>query len=180
LAITKEEKREVVKQYTDWLEKSDALILTEYIGLSNQELQDLRHSVREAGGEFHIVKNTMGKLAFAEGAFKDADEFFKDTTAIGFAFEDPPALAKAITDFAKGSDFLKIKGGYLDNRKMSIQDVKALANMPALPVMRATLLSAILAPASQLVRTLAEPGRQIAAVLKAFSETDTDAQAAEA
>ena len=173
MAISKERKREIVAQYSEWMERSQAFVLTEYIGITVKEMDDLRAKIREAGGEFHIVKNTLAKLALDSASLEIDDEHFVGTTAIGFAHEDPPALAKVITDFAKGSDFLKVKSGYLDNRLMSPAEVKTLANVPPLPVMRAILLSTILAPATQLVRTLSEPGRQVAAVLKAFSEKDT-------
>jgi large subunit ribosomal protein L10 len=178
LAISKEKKSEIVSQYGKWLEQSQAIVLTEYIGMTVKDMDELRARIREAGGEFHIVKNTLLKRTFEEAGLEMKDEHFIKTTAIGFAFEDPPALAKAMTDFAKGSDFLKIKAGYLENRLMSAAEVTSLANVPPLPVMRATLLSTILAPASQLVRTLSEPGRQVAAVLKAFAESNSAPEAA--
>jgi len=172
LAISKEKKQEIVAKYSEWLEQSRAIILTEYLGMNMNNMNELRASVREAGGEFHIVKNTLMKRLLNEAGLELKDEHFINTTAVGFAFEDPPALAKAMAEFAKDSDFLKIKAGYLDNRLMTAEEVKSLANLPPMPIMRATLLSTILAPATQLVRTLSEPGRQVAAVLKAFSEAD--------
>lgn len=178
MAISKEKKQELVAQYGEWMERSQAFVLTEYIGLTVKDMDELRSKVREAGGEFHIVKNSLAKLAINAASLELDDEHFVGTTAIGFTHEDPPALAKAVTDFAKGSDFLKVKAGYLDNRLMSAAEVKTLANVPPLPVMRAILLSTILAPATQLVRTLSEPGRQVAAVLKAFSEKDAVPEAA--
>ena len=172
MAISKEQKKELVAQYDEWLEKSEALVLTEYIGMTVKDMDNLRASIREAGGEFHIVKNTLIKRLFTEKEMELKDEHYINTTAIGFAFEDPPALAKALADFAKGSDFLKIKAGYLDNKLMTSSEVIALANVPPLPVVRAQLLSTLLAPATKLVRTLAEPGRQVAAVLKAFADAE--------
>ena len=178
MANTKEQKREIVTQYGEWLERSDAFVVTEYTGLTVKDMDALRSKIREAGGEFHVVKNTLVKLALKDAEIDIEEEHFLGSTAIGFAFEDPPALAKAITDFAKESDFVKVKVGYLEKQMMSAAEVKALADLPPLPVMRATLLSTILAPASQLVRTLAEPGRQVAAVMKAYSERDAAPEAA--
>jgi len=66
MAISKERKNEVIAQYGEWLAKSRAMVLTEYRGLSMKELDDLRSKAREVGGEFHIIKNTLGKLAFQE------------------------------------------------------------------------------------------------------------------
>lgn len=170
MAISKERKRELVADYKDWIEKSRAVILTEYKGLSMKDLDELRSKVREAGGEFHIVKNTLGKIAFEESERAILEGYFEGTTAAGFAFEDAPGLAKALTEFAKSVEVLKIKGGYLDADPMSAADITALAELPPLPVMRARLLGTLMAPATQLARVLNEPGRQVAAVIKAFSE----------
>ena len=178
MALTKEQKRKVVAQYGEWLERSDAFVLAEYTGMTMKDMDELRAKIREAGGEFHVVKNTLTKLALKDAEIDFEEDHFLSSTAIGFAFEDPPALAKAMTDFARESDFLNVKVGYLDKQMMSAAEVKALADLPPLPVMRAILLSTILAPASQLVRTLAEPGRQIAAVMKAYSERDAAPEAA--
>lgn len=178
MALTKEQKRKVVAQYGEWLERSDAFVLAEYTGMTMKDMDELRAKIREAGGEFHVVKNTLTKLALKDAEIDFEEDHFLSSTAIGFAFEDPPALAKAMTDFARESDFLNVKVGYLDKQMMSAAEVKALADLPPLPVMQAILLSTILAPASQLVQTLAEPGRQIAAVLKAYSERDAAPEAA--
>jgi large subunit ribosomal protein L10 len=175
LAITKERKNEMVGQYAEWVKKSRALIITEYTGLPMKQMDDLRNKMRDAGGEFHVVKNTLGVLAFKEAGLPLPEDYFEGSTAIGFAFQDPPMLAKALTDFARTSDFVKIKGGYLGDVAISADQIKALADLPPLPVMRAMLLGTILAPASKLVRTLAEPGRQIAAVVKAFADKDSAA-----
>jgi large subunit ribosomal protein L10 len=178
LAITKERKRELIDQYNQWRKKSQAMILTEYTGLPMKQLDSLRGKMREAGGEFHIVKNTLGKRAFEEAGISLPENYFEGSTAISFAFEDAPAAAKALTEFARTSDFLKIKGGFLGEKAIGPNDIKALADLPPLDVMRAQVLGTIMAPASRLARTLAEPGRMIAAVIKAYAERDSAAEAA--
>jgi large subunit ribosomal protein L10 len=178
LAITKQQKQEIVAQYGEWLQQSDALVITEYTGLNMKEMDALRGKIREAGGEFHVVKNTLMKLAFQNADISFDEEQFVNSTAVAFAFEDPPGIAKAMTDFAKEYEAIKIKVGYLEGQRMTAEEVKALADLPPLPVMRATLLGTLLAPASQLVRTLAEPGRQVAAVVKAYADQDAAPEAA--
>jgi large subunit ribosomal protein L10 len=180
LAITKQRKNEVVGEYVNWINRSRALIVSEYIGLSMNQIDDLRAKVREAGGEFHIVKNTLGRVAFQEAGLSAPEGILKGSTAICFAFQDAPSIAKVMADYAKSSDFLKIKGGYLDKRAIGSEDVKALADLPPLPVMRAQLLGVLNAPASKLARTLAEPARQLAAVLKAYADKDAAPEAAAA
>lgn len=173
MAISKERKNELVKQYNEWIDQSKAVIITEYSGLTVKNLDELREKIREVGGEFHIVKNTLGKLAFDNAGLSYQEDLFIGSTAFGFSLEDAPALAKAMTDFAKSSDFLKIKAGYLDNQLMSAEAVRSLADLPPLPVMRSKLLGLLNAPASKLASLLAEPGRQVAVVIKAYADAES-------
>jgi len=170
LAITKERKNELVTQYSEWVNRSKALVLTRYVGLTMKEIDTLRAKVRENGGEFHIIKNTLAKLAFEQAGLPVQQEQLEGSTAVIFAFSDAPATVKAVTEFVKTSEFLKIKGGYLEKQSLTADGVKALADLPPLPVLRAQLLGTLLAPAGKLVRTLAEPGRMVAAVIRAHAE----------
>jgi large subunit ribosomal protein L10 len=169
LAITKERKSELVALYQDWLSHSQATFVAEYSGLSMKGMEELRRLAREKGGEFHVAKNTLINLACREAGFPTSESLFEGSTAIGFAFEDIPGLAKAMTDFAKTNDVFKIKGGFLGKEKITPDGVKALAELPPLPVVRAQLIGTLQAPASKLARLLKEPGRQIATVLQARS-----------
>lgn len=173
LAVSKQRKDEILEGYKAWVDKSKAIVITEYKGLAVKDLDQLRQKMRDNGGEFHIVKNTLGKKIVQDAGYPVDDKMFTGSTAIGFAFEDPAALAKALSDYSNTSEFVKIKGGYLANNMMNAAQVKALADLPPLPVVRAQLLGVLNAPASKLVRTLAEPGRQIAAVIKAFADKDS-------
>jgi large subunit ribosomal protein L10 len=178
LAITKEHKLEIMADYREWLKKSRAMIVAEYKGLPMAEMDVLRSRMRETGGEFHVIKNTLGKLVLSEAGLEFQENLLEGTTAIGFAFDDPPAVAKMFTEYTRTSEFLKIKGGFLGTKALSPEEVKALADLPPLPILRARLLGAIQAPAAQLARTLAEPARQIAAVIKAYADREAAPEAA--
>ena len=117
------------------------------------------------------------KRAFEAAGYPVPEEALVGSTAIAFALDDPPAVAKAIVDFAKVNEAVEVKVGFLGTQMIAPDEVKALASLPPLPVMRAQLLGTIMAPASQLVRLLAEPGRQVAAVVKAYSEKEAPAAA---
>ncbi len=173
MAVSKQRKDEILENYKEWLNKSKAIILTEYTGLSVKNLDQFRQKMRDNGGEFHVVKNTLGKRLIRDAGYPVDEKMFTGSTGIGFAFEDAPGLAKAMSDFSNSSEFVKIKGGYLANRLISASQVKALADLPPLPVVRAQLLGMLNAPASKLARVLAEPGRQIAAVIKAYADKDS-------
>jgi len=172
LALTKKRKEELIAQYSQWIEQSKGLVVTEYMGMTMKEFDNLRAKIREAGGEFHVVKNTLIVRSLERAGMSAPASDFEKSTAVAFAFSDAPAVAKIMTEFARTSGFVKVKSGYLGKQHLSAEGVKALAELPPLPVMRAHLLGTILAPASKLVRTLAEPGRMIAAVIKAHAEPE--------
>lgn len=170
MAISKQRKEEVLASYGDWVKRSQAIILVEYTGANMKSLDGIRAKVRESGGEFHIVKNTLVRRVFAENGMDLPEDYLVKSTAVSFAFSDPASTAKALTDATKGSEFVKVKGGFMGGKSLTAAQVKALSDMPPLPVMRATLLGVLQAPAGKLVRTIAEPARGLAAVVKAFTE----------
>jgi large subunit ribosomal protein L10 len=151
------------------VKESDALILAHYHELSVKDINDLRKNIRESGGEFHVIKNTLAKMAFEESGREWKEGVFIGPTALGISYENPSGLAKAIKDFATEHGTIEIKSGYLEDRLVTAEELNALAELPSAEEMRAKLLSTIGAPATKLVRLLAEPGRQVAAVLQAYA-----------
>jgi large subunit ribosomal protein L10 len=170
LAVSKERKEEVLATYVEWLKKSEAVILVEYTGVNMKNLDVIRAKVRESGGEFHVLKNTLARRAFADNGMNLPADYLVKSTAVSFAFSDPASTAKALNDATKGNEFVKVKGGFMSGQVLTAAQVKALADMPPLPVVRAQLLGVLQAPAGKLVRTIAEPARGLAAVIKAFTE----------
>jgi len=170
LAVSRERKEEVLATYAEWMKKSQAVILVEYTGAKMKALDGIRAKIRESGGEFHIVKNTLVRRVLAEQGMKLPSDYLVKSTAVSFAFTDPASTAKALTDATKGMEAIKVKGGFMAGQILNAVQVKALADMPPLPVMRAQLLGVLQAPAGKLVRTIAEPARGLAAVIKAFAD----------
>ena len=170
MAITKQRKEETLNQYADWLKRSQAIILVEYTGAKMKDLDAIRSRVREVGAEFHIVKNTLVKRALEAGGMQVPAGLLDKSTAVSFAFSDVAATAKALSEVTKGMEFAKVKGGFMGGQALDAKQVKALADLPPLPVSRARLLGVLQAPAGKLVRTLAEPARSLASVLRAYSE----------
>jgi len=170
LALSKERKEETLSEYSDWVRRSQAIILVEYTGAKMKDLDNIRAKVRDSGGEFHVVKNTLVRRVFAENGMELPGDYLVKSTAVSFAFTDPASTAKALTDATKGNEFVKVKGGFMTGRALNAAQVKALSDLPPLPVVRAQLLGVLQAPAGKLVRTIAEPARGLAGVIKAFSE----------
>ncbi len=154
MAITKERKQELVALYTDLLERSQAVILTDYHGLNVAQITTLRSQIREASGAYYVTKNTLIKLALEGKGLSVPEEWLEGPTAIGFCFDEVPAIAKAITQFAEQSEILKIKGAVLGDRSVGEARVKALAELPPTDVLQAQVLGALAAPMSGLVGVL--------------------------
>lgn len=159
----------MIAEYEKWLDKSQAMFVLGYTKMNMKEIDALRAKVRDAGGEAHLVKNTLFDYALNEKGFPKSG-IFEKTSLVGFAYDDVAGMAKVFTEATKGSETIKVKGGYLGKEALTDKQVKALSDLPPMPVMRAMLLGVISAPASKLVRTLAEPARSMAAVIKGYSE----------
>ena len=172
MAFTKKHKNVMIAQYEQWTQKSQAVFFVSYNKMNMKEIDVLRTKVRETGSEIHVVKNTLLTKVYQSTGVK-TPVGLEGTTLAAFAFADPPSLAKVLKESFKKSEVFEIKGGYLGSKSISKAQVEALAELPPLPVMRATLLGTILAPASKLVRTIAEPARGLAAVVKAYSDKAT-------
>lgn len=180
MAITRARKQEFLQQYKEYLEKAQGLVLVSFQGLSVPETQALRNKLRENGSTYMVVKNTLLRIALQETDYPLPEtQVLEGPTAVVFALEDPVAAAKAVVDFMKEHEGrLAVKAGYLERRVITAEEVVALAKLPPLPVLRAQLIGLLTAPASRLVRVLAEPGRQLAALLKAYSEKQAEASPA--
>src|SRR6185295_12584223 len=163
-----ERKEELIKTYDELIGKSTGMILIEYRGLTMKGMDPLRSKLREQSGELHVVKNTLAQRALTAAGRKVPDELLTHSTAIGFAFSDVAGVAKALSTYAKDSEFVTIKG----DRILTSADVEALAELPPLPIVRAQLLGLLTTPASRLVGVVASGVRQIVNVVKAYSEKE--------
>ena len=170
MALSKQKKNEVLDQYKDWLKNSQAVILVEYTGATMKNMENIRAKIRETGGEFHVVKNTLVKLALESSGYAIPEGLLEKSSAASFAFSDPAGTAKALSEATKGLEAIQVKGGYMGTEVLTASQVKALADLPPLPVVRAQLLGVLQAPAGKLVRTIAEPARSLASVIRAYSE----------
>ncbi len=171
MAITKERKQALVGEYRELLERSKGIVLTAFSGLSVRDMEDIRRKLREQGGEFHVVKNRLVRLAFREAGLPVPEEALLGTTAIGYATDDAIALAKTIVEATKASEFVRVKGGIIDGVLYGPAQVQMLAELPPLPVLQARLIGVIQAPAARLAGALAGTARKLVTVAKAYAES---------
>jgi Ribosomal protein L10 len=175
LAFSKKQKAIIVEEYSEWLDKSKAVFVLSYSKMRMPAVNEARAKLREVDGQLHVVKNRLFKIVLDEKGYKYDEKFWEGNNVVVFAFEDAPAIAKALTELLKGNEAFAVRGGYLDKQSLTVKQVTSLAELPTLPIMRSMLLGTILAPASQFVRTLAEPARGLAAVIRANSEKQPEA-----
>ena len=180
MAITREKKEELLANYVEQLNGSGGIIVTDYRGLTVPQIQELRSKIREAEGSFSVVKNTLARRALEEAGLPALDDMLTGPIGIGFCHNNVPGVAKAVTDFAKNNEAFSVKGGLMGNNVIDSDDVKQLADLPPLDVLRAQLLGLINAPATQLVGVVASGVRQVINVVNAYAEKDKEPAAAEA
>ena len=178
MAITREKKEQLIADYADKLARSKAIFLTDYRGLTVSNMEALRTKIREAGGSYSIVKNTLVARALQEAGLPAPEAMLKGPTAISFAYKEAPAMAKALEDFARDSKILQIKGGVLEGKVLSSQDVAALASLPPREVILAQLLGLLQQPGNRVAGVVNAAGSKLAATIKAYAEKLEGAEAA--
>lgn len=161
-------KAETVSAINHLLKSAKMAIVTEYRGLSVAQMTKLRREIRDASGEYQVIKNTLIRRALKDTAFGDLEKLLEGPNGWVFAYEDPVALSKAVIKFADDNDKLRIKGGVFEGRFMDPAGVKILSQMPSKPELQAKLLATINAPATQLLRTIQEPGAQMVRLLESL------------
>jgi large subunit ribosomal protein L10 len=170
--MQKSEKERVVAELTERLRTSETLIVADYRGLTNAEIDGLRSKLIEHGARFAVVKNTLTRRA-AEAAGADALlALLEGPSAIAFVESegDPAAVAKALRDAATSTKILAIRGGVLEGVAMSADEVESLAKLPPADVLRAQLVGAIVSPLTTIVALVAAPLRDLAGLIDARIE----------
>ncbi len=164
------EKAAVVAEVRDKFAASHSVIVTEYRGLSVGALAKLRRTLRPLGAEYKVYKNTLVKIAARDGAMSAVDNMVTGPVAITFVQGEVSAVAKALRDFAKENDKLKLKGGVVDGKSVDAKGLKALADLPSREVMLAKFAGLLKAPMANTAYMLSALPRKAAYGLKALVE----------
>lgn len=159
------EKTATVEAVKQSLTGSPAVLLSEYRGLTVQDLAELRSALRAVGANFKIVKNTLAAIAAREAGAESLVPLFEGPVAMTFAGRDPVAAAKQLSEFAKKIPALTIKGGLLEGRALSAAEAGRLASIEPREVLLAKAAGMFLAPIQQVANLFAAPLNQLGAVL---------------
>jgi large subunit ribosomal protein L10 len=166
--MDRSEKADLVEDLKRVFAETSVVVVTRNLGLTVAQSTDLRLRMRDAGAQFKVTKNRLALIALEESRYKPIGDLLTGPTALATS-SDPVAAAKVAVDFAKTTDRFEIVGGAMGDTVLDLNGIKALAALPSLDQLRATIVGLIQAPASKIARTVNEPGAQLARIFSAYA-----------
>jgi len=160
----------LVADYRAKLGGSRGIILTDYQGLNVAQINELRNRLRAVGTGYHVVKNTLLRLALQEAELPELHALLEGPTAVGFCYQDVQPGAGVLVEFTREASTFGLKGGLLGHRRLTTEDIHRLANLPSREVLLAHLLAAFQSPIRGLVNVLSGSMRGLVTVLKARAD----------
>lgn len=178
--MARPDKAAAVAELADEFRSSNAVVLTEYRGLTVKQLTELRRSLG-GNASYAVVKNTLTKIAARDAGIAGLDDYLSGPSAIAFVKGDPVEAAKSLRDFAKANPVLVVKGGLLDGAPLTGEEITKLADLESREVLLAKLAGAMKASLQNAVSLFAAPLAQTARVVEALRQkVEAEAPAAEA
>ena len=169
--MDRSQKAESVAQLSDIFNEVSVVVVTRNLGLTVAQSTALRTKMREAGASYQVAKNRLAKLALKDTDYVGLEDFLTGPTGLAWS-TDPVAAAKAAVDFAKTNDKLEIVGGSMGATVLDEAGVRALATMPSLDELRATIVGLVNAPATKIARVVNEPAAKLARVFAAYGDKE--------
>ena len=166
--MDRSQKADLVDELKNVFNETSVVVITRNNGLSVAQSTDLRLKMRDAGAQYKVAKNRLALIALDGTRYSPIGDLLKGPTALATS-SDPVAAAKVAVDFAKTNDKFEIVGGAMGDTVLDVNGIKALAALPSLDELRATIVGLIQAPATKIARTVNEPGAQLARVFGAYA-----------
>jgi large subunit ribosomal protein L10 len=179
--MKKEEKSATVAELAENFGRASIALISEYKGLNAGESDDMRRRIRAVSGEFRVAKNTLLRLAIKDTSFAALDSQLGGSVGLILSYADPVELAKTVSSLKDLGEKFKVRGGVLDGKPLTPEEINELASLPPREVIMSQLLGLLQAPATQLVRLLNEPGTMVARLIDAIGrKREAEAPAAAA
>lgn len=174
--LTREQKAERISQLSGNLSRAKAAFLVDFTGMNVEQVTNLRKNLRKVDSEMKVVRNTLAKLALKEHPEADAalDGEFVGTNAFVFAYEDASASAKALTEYSKEVEALKLKTGVMEGSKLDEGRIKYLATLPGKDELRAQLLCLMKTPATNMARVMNAVPSGFLNVMNAYKDNKSE------
>ena len=169
--MKKDQKKKFVKNFKDTLDNVGILVVTHYTGLKTTQTDELRIKIKEVGGKFIIVKNSLMKIILKDHKSKEFKALFNGPVALAYS-EDEVSAAKVAVNFSKDNDKLLILGGIMGDKFLEQKDVLEIATLPTLNEIRARLVSLIQTPARKIAYALKFSANKLARVFNEYSKLD--------
>ncbi len=151
------------------------IFLTDFSGLTVEEINSLRYHLRDMGAEYRVLKNTLALLAIKDTDYEAVGKFMVGPVAAAFTGGDPMAVAKELIAYSRGNPKLEIKGGFMEGKLLEAADVRSLATLPSREALLARVTGAFKSPLYNLHNVLSGPCRKLAYALRAVADAKTEA-----
>jgi large subunit ribosomal protein L10 len=168
--FTRAQKQEQIDTLRGLLAPANGLFVMDFTGLSVGEVTELRRKVREARGNYRVVRNTLAKLAVAETDHRGIQQLLTGPAAVAYTDQDAVLLAKTLAEFAKTHEHLRFRGGLVDGQLLDAQQAKQIAALPSRKELVARLVVLLQSPIRRLVTVLDAPVRGLAVSLQQIAE----------
>ncbi|MEW6183115.1 MAG: 50S ribosomal protein L10 [Bacillota bacterium] len=173
--LTRQRKEEMVEELTGMLKTAKTVFIADYKGITVARVSDLRNRLRAVNSTIRVAKNTLVKIAAKNAGIEGMDQFLEGPVALAVVYGEPAVSAKILSGFIREFKILEIKGGILEGKVLSGDDVKTLAELPPYEVLVAKVVGGLKSPLYGLVNVMNGPLRNLVYVLEAVREKQAKA-----
>ena len=175
--MDRSQKADLVAELKSVFTETSVVVITRNLGLTVAQSTDLRLKMRDAGAQFKVAKNRLAKIALEGSKYSPIGDLLSGPTALATS-SDPVAAAKVAVEFAKSNDRFEIVGGAMGDTLLDVAGVKALAELPSIDQLRATIVGLIQAPATKIAQLANAPAAKVARVVQAYASKGSTSAAA--
>lgn len=174
--LNREEKQQAISGLKEKFEAAKGLVITDYKGLTVAEMNELRDTLRSASIEYRVVKNTLARIASADTPVAAARDSFTGPVGVAIGYDDAVAVAKAVLEFAKKNDKLKVTSGVIEGELCAADKLQSIAKLPSREVLLSMIAGSLQAPASKMARLLSATVTQMGYAMNALREKRAEEQ----